>query len=196
MRKAHRAWRFWAILLCGTAAIVTLYAFALLKDSQPRAELPTFSGLIDADGAPLTSQAFDHRFRLVFFGFTRCAAVCPATLVKVRSVLSNVGAGATGLSPVFISLDPEHDNPSVLKEYTDAIDPRIVGVTGDAERIERLAAAFGVVVVRHPNSPASPAVDHSARLYLLGPDNRLLNSYEADAPVSAIASDIALRMRS
>jgi protein SCO1/2 len=195
VRRARHAWRFWVILVCGTAAIVTLYTVEMLKGSRQGAALPSLSGLIDGDGHPFNSQAFDHRFRLVFFGFTRCTAVCPMTLVKVRSVMSDMGTGAAALSPVFISLDPEHDKPNIIKEYTDAIDPRIVAVTGDAQRIERLADSFGVRLVRHPNSPGFLSVDHSARLYLIGPDNRLLNFYEADEPVSVIASDIALRMR-
>jgi protein SCO1/2 len=195
-RKQPPAWRFWAIVLSGLAAIVPLYTMALLKSARHAAPVTTFTGLTDADGQVLQAGAFDDRYKLVFFGFTRCAAVCPLTLVKVRSILGTMGPRSAALAPLFISLDPEHDQPGVLKAYTGAIDPRIVGITGDAKRVDEMVQAFGAVIVRHPGARGPYALDHSARLYLIGPDNRLLSSYESDESASEIASDIAQWLRS
>jgi cytochrome oxidase Cu insertion factor (SCO1/SenC/PrrC family) len=83
----------------------------------------------------------------------------------------------------------------VLKAYTDAIDPRIVGITGDPQRIERLVQSFGVLVVHHAGARVPVTPDHSARLYLVGPDNRLLSTYESDESATEIVSDIAQRLR-
>ena len=131
-RKHPPAWRFWAILVAGIALIVPLYTREMLRSARPTAPLTSFAGLTDSDGRALDARAFANRYKLVFFGFTHCAAVCPLTLVKVRSILGAVGPRSATLAPVFISIDPDHDSPSMLKAYTEAIDPRIVGMTGDA----------------------------------------------------------------
>lgn len=194
-RRQPSAWRFWAILSIGLVAIVPLYTLELLRSARHTTPLPTFAGLTDADGRALHSGSFEHRYKLVFFGFTQCAAVCPLTLVKVRSILGTVGPKSAALVPLFVSLDPEHDQPSVLKAYTEAIDPRIVGITGDPPRVEQLVQSFEVIIVRHASARGPATLDHSARLYLVGPDNRLLSTYEADESASEIASDIAQWLR-
>jgi cytochrome oxidase Cu insertion factor (SCO1/SenC/PrrC family) len=79
----------------------------------------------------------------------------------------------------------------VLKAYTEAIDPRIVGITGDPPRVEELVQAFEVVVAHHAGARGPLDLDHSARLYLAGPDNRLLSIHESDESAAEIASDIA-----
>ena len=182
--------RFRIILLSGAVLVLALYSTALWRGAHRPVATAAFAGLLNTQGQVLAAGAFEHRYKLVFFGFTECAAVCPRTLVKLRSVLNTIDPQGRALTPLFVSLDPEHDQPAVLKDYIDAIDGRIVGVTGDRRRIDQLAESLGAIVVRHPQATGPLALDHSARLYLLGPDDRLLSSYEADEAAPAIASDI------
>jgi protein SCO1/2 len=179
----------------GLAAVVAIYTMQVMRGVPQKPQVGTLAGLIDADGHVVDAGILDRRYKLVFFGFTQCAAVCPMTLVKVRSILSSVGPRSGTIAPLFVSLDPEHDQPAILKTYIEAIDPRIIGITGDSERIGRLADAYGVIVNRHPGAVGPLAFDHSARLYLVGPDNRMLNYYEMDESAPSIASDIALWLK-
>jgi protein SCO1/2 len=176
----------------GLAAVVTVYTMQVMQGAPQKPQVGALAGLIAADGHVVDVGTLDRRYKLVFFGFTQCAAVCPMTLVKVRSILSRVGPRSDTIAPLFVSLDPEHDQPAILKTYIEAIDPRIIGITGDSERIGRLAQDYGAVVNRHPGATGPLAFDHSARLYLVGPDNRMLNYYEMDESAPSIASDIAL----
>ena len=53
---------------------------------------------------------------LVFFGYTHCPDVCPATIGMLNQVLADAGDGPRAL---FISIDPERDGPGrdgVLRE--------------------------------------------------------------------------------
>jgi protein SCO1/2 len=196
IRKRTIAWRFWAILIVGVAAILPLYSMRLMEGATRHPPVVSFAGLIDSNGQVLGDPVFDHRFKLVFFGFTECASVCPLTLVKVRAILGAAGATTSAsLAPVFISLDPEHDQPAVLKAYTAAIDPRIIGITGDIKHIDQLVEAYGGSVLRRRSQSGPLAIDHTARLYLIAPDNRLLSSYDADESPRTIAADIALWTR-
>lgn len=190
LQQQPSARRFQAIFLAGVTVVVALYGAALWRGAHPPVPTVAFAGLVSTEGQELEAGAFADRYKLVFFGFTECAAVCPTTLVKLRSVLDTIEPRHRTLAPLFVSLDPEHDQPVVLKNYVQAFDGRIIGVTGDRQRIDRFAETLGAIVVRHPDASGPFALDHSARLYLLGPDNRLLSSYEADEAAPAIASDI------
>lgn len=194
-RLARKPRRFLSVIVVAMLAIVALYTTVLLRGSHsPVAE--TFEGLIDQQGNVLDGRTFNDRFKLVFFGFTQCSSICPATLAKVRFVLRDVEPGGVSFTPVFVSVDPEHDRPEVLKAYTQSIDPRIIGITGDIGRIDRLVQSYGALAARHPGAPGPFAVDHTARLYLVAPDNSLLASYEPEVGAPAIAADILRRIRS
>ena len=74
----------------------------------------------------------------MFFGFTHCPDVCPATLLKLAQVRKR--AALAGLRVVFVSIDPQRDTPALLGSYVHAFDPQFVGLTGDPATIATLAA--------------------------------------------------------
>jgi protein SCO1/2 len=194
--RRPQPWRFWALFGVAVAAVVALYASNLIRSSAGQAVDPSLAGLIDSSGRTLERGSLSDRYKLVFFGFTQCSSVCPATLAKVRLVLRDLDYGRVSLTPLFVTVDPNHDTPAVMKAYTQSFDPRIVGITGDVKRIDRLVESYGALVARHPGAPGPFAVDHTARLYLVAPDNSLLAHYEAAEAAPDIAADITRRIRS
>jgi protein SCO1/2 len=128
---------------------------------------------------------------LVFFGFTFCPDVCPTELQKVAAVLDGLGPRAARIAPLFISVDHERDGPAQLAEYTQLFDERIVGLSGTAEQIAQAARAYRVYYGRTQPAGASTFLyDHSAFLYLMGPDGRLRAIYPPSATVSEIQRGI------
>ena len=98
--------------------------------------------LVDQDGRTVRGEDLHGRWQLVFFGFTACPDICPTTLTNVTAALEELGPEASRkLQPLLITVDPERDTPPVLKEYLSAFDPRILGLTGTAERVEAAVAA-------------------------------------------------------
>src|SRR5690606_16661121 len=77
-----------------------------------RLPLPEFA-LVDHEGAPFTRDRFLGRTSLLFFGFTHCPDICPATLTQLASArrqLASEGMGETRLPQiVFVSVDPARD---------------------------------------------------------------------------------------
>jgi protein SCO1 len=185
------SWQLVTIMVVVMLGIVAWYARNLLQ-LPPTVSL---QGLIDQDGRLLDDKALGSRYKLVFFGFTQCASVCPLTLVKVRAVLDAIGPGGASLSPLFVSVDPIHDGPGVLRSYTESIDSRIIGVTGEVSRIDRLAEACGAYALRHAGESGPASVEHSARLYLMAPDNSVLVAFEPNQSAREIARDIAIRIK-
>ena len=104
------------------------------------------SPLSDQDGKPLDATFFTRGWTLVFFGFTRCPDVCPttlATLARTRATLTDL---PTGQQPrvLLVSVDPEHDQASLLADYVRHFDPSFHAATGDPTAVATVAAGFGV----------------------------------------------------
>ena len=79
--------------------------------------------LIDQNGKAVTDQDMKGKPFLVFFGFTHCPDVCPTTLFDVSEVLRSLGPDADRAGALFITVDPERDTTTALKDYLDELRP-------------------------------------------------------------------------
>jgi protein SCO1/2 len=135
---------------------------------------------------------------LVAFGYTSCPDVCPTTLLEMKEVLKLLGDKAVQLQAIFITVDPERDSDQVLREYTAAFDPRILGLRGSEELTRRAAAEFRMRYekVRDPAAPpGSYTVDHSAGMVLLGPDGRTVVRFAYATPAKLLTERIEALMQ-
>jgi protein SCO1/2 len=147
--------------------------------------------LQDPHGRSVTNEDFRGRFQLIAFGYTYCPDVCPTTLVEMAAILKQLGDQAERLQPIFITVDPERDTRKVLQTYTEFFDPRILGLTGSPALVRRAADNFKIryAKVREPGSD-NYAVDHSAGMFLLGPDGSFIKKFAFATPVDQIAAQI------
>ncbi len=149
--------------------------------------------LVDHNNRPVRDDDFRGRFQLITFGYTFCPDVCPTTLSEVATVMRELGDGAQRIQPIFVSVDPERDTPAALKTYTGFFDSRILGMTGTPEVIRRVADNFKVRYekVREPGAPPERySMDHTAGMYLIGPDGRFLAKFPYAMPVQELVSRI------
>ncbi len=176
-------------------------AVVLPPGHTPPEELPGGNAprylLQDPNGRAVGSDEFRGRFQLIAFGYTSCPDVCPTTLLEMKEVLRLLGERAGRLQAIFVTVDPERDSAQVLREYTAAFDPRILGLRGSAALTQRAAAEFRVRYekVRDPAAPpASYTVDHSAGTILLGPDGQALARFAYATPAQRVAARIEALM--
>lgn len=125
----------------------------------------TFS-LKDVDGNQITEQSFKGPATALFFGFTKCPDVCPITLNKLNLILDKM-ENEKELKVFFISIDPERDTPKVMKNYLNAFGNRIVGITGDPEKIFLLSKSWGIQSQKIFSENGEYTVDHSSPVLLL-----------------------------
>ena len=80
--------------------------------------LPRLS-LVRADGktVSLPDELNDGRAVVLNFIFTTCTAICPLTSRIFSQLQSKLGNDQNKVHLVSISIDPEQDTPSVLREY-------------------------------------------------------------------------------
>lgn len=150
--------------------------------------------LMDARGRAVSGEDFPGRYQLISFGYTFCPDICPTTLAEVSLILDKLGALSERVQPIFITLDPERDSAEVLSRYTAYFHPRILGLGGPPELVRRAADHFRVRYEKHrePGAAADKyTVDHSAGMYLVGPDGRFITRFAYATP----PADIAARIR-
>ena len=149
--------------------------------------------LMDPNGRAVTNLDFPSQFQLVSFGYTYCPDICPTTLLEQAAILRALGERSESVQPVFITVDPVRDTPEVLQRYTRYFHPRIIGLTGSPELITRAAEHFRVRYerVQEPGARADAYhMDHSAGMYLLGPDGGYIRKFAYETPAAEIAERI------
>lgn len=144
--------------------------------------------LTDQDGKPVRWADFSGKYRLVYFGYTFCPDVCPVDLQNImagyRLLEKADPAKAAKLAPIFITVDPQRDTPAVIKPYVSAFHPRLIGLTGSAEQIEKVKHDFAVVSAKDGDEKATKdyLVSHSRTPYLFGPDGKPIALVPVDEP--------------
>ena len=139
--------------------------------------------LTDQNGEPFSSADLKGKPYAIFFGYTHCPDICPATLFEMSTALENLAADADKLGMVFVTVDPARDTPEFLKDYLSAFDPRIVGLTGTEEDIAATAKAFHTVYKKVPGDDGDYSMDHSASVILMDAEGQFVGtiSYGEDA---------------
>lgn len=124
--------------------------------------------LVNHQGEPITQADILGRNHAIFFGFTNCPDVCPATLLEAASWLKDLGSDAEKVDFYFFSVDPVRDTPEVLQDYVNAFDPRITGVTGDEDEMTRTVKAYRAYAkkVKTGDQPDDYTMDHSASVMM------------------------------
>jgi len=164
---------------------------------------PTIGGgfaLTDQFGKPRTDADFRGQYMLVFFGFTNCPDICPIELQTMSEALDQLDAkDAAKVTPIFITVDPARDTPEALRAYAGNFHPRLVALTGTADAIGSVAKAYRVYYARAtgttaPNDPSAYILDHTAVVYLMGPNGEFVTHFNPGTTAQAMAEDLRSRL--
>lgn len=152
----------------GTDKVAMLDAgIVLLPQSR---SLPGLA-LTDQDGQPVQLDQLKDRWSLLFFGYTFCPDICPATLAQLRQLQGMLPAEAKDkLRVVLVTVDPHRDTPEQLKKYLGFFDAGFQGLTGAQADIQKLASAVSIPFIPADTSKENYTVDHSGNLVIIGPD--------------------------
>ena len=130
--------------------------------------------LTDTAGKP-HSLHHDSGVKLVFFGFTRCPDICPATMSILRRAYEGAGS-PQNVKVYLVSVDPDTDTPEVLNKYVKSFQKDFIGLTGDVEKIAQLANAFYVGFQESPEG----VVTHTDIVAVLDQQNRMRLIYNQE----------------
>ncbi|MEO5917936.1 MAG: SCO family protein [Candidatus Limnocylindrales bacterium] len=156
---------------------------------EPARSAPELS-LTDQAGRPFSLAQLAGKPALVFFGYTHCPDVCPATMGILTKVLAD--AGDAGLTVVFVTVDPERDTVAWMAEYVRYLPAGFTALTGSIEQIRGAANAWGVRYARVDTETSGEySMSHTADVYLVDAVGML----RAVFPFGASEQDILTTMR-
>lgn len=131
--------------------------------------------LPDGDGKVRSLEEFKGKVVVVFFGYTQCPDVCPATLAELAQVKQQLGADGAKVQGVFVTVDPQRDTPEVVKAYVANFGADFVGLRApDEAQTKAVAQAFKVFYARNKGpTESSYTIDHTAGSYIFDRDGRV-----------------------
>lgn len=169
------------VLLC-----ISLYGvyFGLTETMKmPTAQYPELKTdvTLESTRGPINLSEFNGKVSLVFFGYTHCPDVCPATLGNIAATLAEFNDDEIqAIQPIFISLDPERDSAAKADAFAKHFHPKIIGLSGTVEQVE--AAKRGFAVGSKKQSPDSKdgkidannyTMSHSTYIFIVRPDGQI-----------------------
>jgi protein SCO1/2 len=184
------------LLLAIAAGVIWLRPKPFLGTVLQSAD-PAFDfALSAADGKTVKLSDYKGKVVLLYFGYTFCPDVCPATLANAGQAIRSLGKKGEQIQLIMISVDPERDSPEKLAEYVTHFHPSFVGVTGTDDQISEAAALYGVFYQKSEGSASTGyLMDHTATLMVIDKNGFLKLLIPFGATVEEIASDLKNLLR-
>lgn len=166
---------------------------ALLTPPKPAPDLALTT--LDGKGFRLSQER--GNVVALWFGYTFCPDVCPATLAELIQAQARLGTAARRLRIVFVTVDPERDTPARLRAYVNAFGGNVTALTGTPERLAEARKAYGVVADKRvvPGTSAAYLIDHSAFVYVVDPAGQLRLMFPFGIPVEDMVHDVKLLLQ-
>ncbi|EDV23853.1 uncharacterized protein TRIADDRAFT_27323 [Trichoplax adhaerens] len=154
--------------------------------------------LTDHTGKVKTNESFLGQWIIIYFGFTHCPDICPDELDKLTAaikIVDDLKKVPYKLQPLFVSVDPERDTPKQMAEYIKDFHPRLIGLTGTKEQVDKVTKAYRVYYSFGPkDSDNDYIVDHSIIMYLIDPEGNFKEYYGQNRSAKEIAASAVNHM--
>lgn len=148
--------------------------------------------LTDHQGQSRSLADFRGKAIVLFFGYTSCPDICPTMLTRLAAVMKTLGADATRVQVLFVTVDPERDSAERLKNFVPWFNPTFLGLRGDAAQTKAVTEEFRVFAARKAvEGELGYVIDHSAGAYVFDPAGRLRLYVKDTASVEDIAADLS-----
>jgi len=157
---------------------------------------PSYDFTLTGANGDVSLSDFRGKLVLIYFGYTFCPDICPATLANVGQALNQIGAKAEDVQLIMVSLDPERDTPEKLAEFVGHFHPSFIGITGTKEEIDTVASLYGIFYQVNQGSDATKyLIDHTATLLVIDREGYLKLVFPFGVTAQEIADDLKYMIR-
>lgn len=153
--------------------------------------MPRLEFHMTAAGKPVTAQDFRGKVVALYFGYTHCPDVCPATLANLADMAAKVASPDVRL--LFVTVDPDRDTDGVMTDYAKAFSPQVVGLRGEPNELANLARTYRVAYEVKKGPPYE--VIHSNAVFFFDRDGRARLVTTDTGDTGAMAEDVTRLLR-
>jgi protein SCO1/2 len=138
--------------------------------SIPPLPRPSFTLMTDDNKPYSFAKQTDGKTTLLFFGYTRCPDICPATMADIGVALRGLPASVSSkVTVVFVSTDVKHDTGPIiarwLQSFSAGTHATFVGLHGSQPQVDAAQASAHVMIAEEGGRT------HSTQVMLYSPDN-------------------------
>ena len=148
--------------------------------------------LTGTSGDTVTAEQTDGNIRLLFFGFTSCPDICPATLQKLSRAVKDLPAEMRADTQiVFVSVDPQRDTPERIDSYVSFFSDRAIGLTGEEPALRELSKRYRTTFgYDEPDTEGNYNVSHSGAVYVFDREGKARLLIRPELSVEEIRTDL------
>ena len=153
--------------------------------------LPAFE-FTDTNGKTLHPSDLVGHWSLLFFGYTQCHSICPATMAKLHELNTILHQSYAINPPVQVymfSLDPSRDTLTSLGQYVHGFDKEFLGALGNTAMVNQFTQHLGIVYDAQPK--ADGQIDHSGAITVINPRGEVAEFFTPPLDAKWMAEDLA-----
>lgn len=187
--------------LIGVGTLFFLLLLSACSDDLPiesnmKETVADFS-FTNQDNETITQNDLEGEWWIADFIFTNCETVCIPMTTNMVALQNNLTEEGIDMQFVSFSVDPDYDQPDVLKEYAEGYDADLDHwhfLTGyDFETIRKLSIKSFRAPLKEP-AYGSDQVTHDIRFFLVNPEGKIVKGYEGieQETINTVLDDITL----
>ena len=183
-----------AVTLLLSLTLFIVGGFLLANHQKEDLDRRVILDLTDHQDTKVTRDTFSGKYLLVLFGFTSCEYVCPTGMKKLSDIMDALDSEdmTERVTPVFISVDPQRDEPAKINDYLRSYHKSFVGLTGDVSALVETTDSFDTFFTNHsPAHVEEGDITHSTVIYIVDRFSRLVGY----VPISKSLHDSANAIR-
>ncbi|WP_241963359.1 SCO family protein [Paracoccus suum] len=147
--------------------------------------------LTDENGKRVTDREVFTKPTLLYFGYTFCPDVCPMDGARNAQAVDLLKEAGHDVGTVFVTVDPKRDTPEALRDFTDALHPNMLGLTGSPEEIAAVNKQWRNYFKAHDDGDPYYLVDHMTNTFLVLPDAGTVEFFTREVTPEDMASRVA-----
>ena len=166
--------------------------FSKCRAGQVAGNIGGSFSLINEDGIVVTDRDVIKGPSLIYFGYTFCPDICPLDTYRNAEAVTLLEEDGYDVTPIFITFDPVRDTPEVLKQFTDYMHPKMVGLTGSIDEIKKVAKKYRVYFKKqNTDDSENYLVDHTAFTYLVLPEIGFVDFFRRELTAEQLAEKVS-----
>ena len=133
--------------------------------------------LIDQKGEQYLSELSGKK-KIIYFGYTFCPDVCPIDILKISRLVDQKPELIKDFDFIFITVDPERDDPSQMKNFMSNFNDNLIGLTGETKDIDNVLSNYRIYVKRNKKiGDDNYLVDHSSLIFLINEKDEYISHF-------------------
>lgn len=147
--------------------------------------------LTDQDGHLAGPEQWRGKVSLIYFGYMFCPDACPAALSDIGAAIEALGTLGARVQPVFVTLDPKRDIPTLRGDYARSFNLRFLALGGTEEEVRGVALAYKVFYQK-VSLPGSDQylIDHTSFTYVLDTSGKYVGYFPPGTSGSRMAEQL------